>query len=77
MRSIGSSLFKPQTVLFALEPRRGTRLNPPQAGSSTASVRASKRTVLQKKDEREAFRASLIYGRFLAAMMGVRHLAES
>ena len=42
MRSIGSSLFKPQTVLLALEPRRGTRRNPPQAGSSTAPVRASK-----------------------------------
>ena len=27
MRSIGSSLFKPQTVLLALEPRRGTRRN--------------------------------------------------
>jgi hypothetical protein len=32
MRSIGSSLFKPQTVLLALEPRRGTRRNSAASG---------------------------------------------
>ena len=48
MRSIGSSLFKPQTVLLALEPRRGTRRNSAAGGLEHGSRASIKGTVLQK-----------------------------
>ena len=38
-RADGRKPFKPQTVLLALEPRRGTRRHPPQAGSSAEDFR--------------------------------------
>jgi hypothetical protein len=76
MRSIGSSLFKPQTVLFAPEPRRGTDETRPQASSSTLLVRASKRGD-PKGGQCEASHASLVYGRYSEAMMRAWRLAES
>ena len=45
MRSIGSSLFKPQTVLFAPEPRRGTRRNPAAGGLEHASCASIKKGI--------------------------------
>ena len=71
MRSIGSSLFKPQTVLFAPEPRRGTRRNSAAGGLEHASCASVK-----KGGKCEAFHASLFQGRYSEAIMSVRRLAE-
>ena len=37
---MGGSPFKPQTVLFALEPRRGTRRHPARPGFELQSFRS-------------------------------------
>ena len=77
MRSIGSSLFKPQTVLLALEPRRGTRRNS-AAGRARARLPCEhQRDGSPKGGRREASRASLVYGRFPATMMRGWRFAES